>query len=92
MTRSRILRLPCGEAESGNFVLEAKSNGSKPLDLLIRGTDGASAFETKSKQPAPLKYIAHLIISTCSVIGMVGSAMIDSAPDLDPRSSNSCVT
>ncbi|KAK7978054.1 DNA double-strand break repair and VJ recombination XRCC4 [Apiospora saccharicola] len=49
MTRSRILRLPCGEAESGNFVLEAKSNGSKPLDLLIRGTDGASAFETKTR-------------------------------------------
>ncbi|KAK8026155.1 hypothetical protein PG990_003978 [Apiospora arundinis] len=49
MTRSRILRLPCGDAESGNFVLEAKSNGSKPLDLLIRGTDGASAFETKTR-------------------------------------------
>ncbi|KAK7948761.1 Mitotic apparatus protein p62-like protein [Apiospora aurea] len=49
MTRSHILRLPCGDAESGNFVLEAKSNGSKPLDLLIRGTDGASAFETKTR-------------------------------------------
>ncbi|KAK8038711.1 hypothetical protein PG993_007122 [Apiospora rasikravindrae] len=49
MTRSRILRLPCGDAESGNFVLEAISNGSKPLDLLIRGTDGASAFETKTR-------------------------------------------
>ncbi|KAK7998562.1 hypothetical protein PG991_015041 [Apiospora marii] len=49
MPRSRILRLPCGDAESGKFVLEAKSNGSKPLDLLIRGTDGASAFETKTR-------------------------------------------
>ncbi|KAK8086507.1 hypothetical protein PG994_001481 [Apiospora phragmitis] len=50
MARSRIFRVPCGNAVSnGNVVLEARPNGSKPLDLLIRGTDGASAFETKMR-------------------------------------------
>lgn len=46
---SHIVRFTCPDAVGGFFVVEARPSGSKPLDLLLRGTNGQVAFETKSE-------------------------------------------
>lgn len=49
MAEPRVLRFPVADKADEFFLLEARTNGSKPLDLLLLGTEGNSVFSVTGK-------------------------------------------
>jgi hypothetical protein len=49
MVETHVLRFPISGQEDGSFLLEVSSNGSRPLDLKLMGSESTAVFFAKRK-------------------------------------------